>query len=105
MKRQASVIGGRVSVSYLLFCYWDEKTLDDFRTFTAGGPLGPLSRLNSTLLPFSKASKSISSKAELWKNTSLPSSTLMNPNPLSRISFFIFPFPVLPPLDKKFHQA
>ena len=48
-------------------------------TFTARGPLGPLSTSNSTLLPSSKASNCIPSKADRWKKTSLPSSALMNP--------------------------
>jgi len=73
-------------------------------TFTARGPLGPLSKLNSTSLPSSKASKSVPSKAERWKKTSFPSSALINPNPLSLISFLIFPFKISPPLDEKFYK-
>ena len=91
-RRQGLVRHFRQHVGILVKGHLGDTSYFTTLTFTARRPLGPLSTLNSTLVPSSKASKSIPSKAERWKKISLPSSALMNPNLLSQMTVFIVPF-------------
>src|SRR5450755_173491 len=62
------------------------------RTRSAWGPLGPWVTSNSTRWFSSRLRKPLDSIAEKWTNTSLlPSSTVMNPNPLSELNHFTVP--------------
>lgn len=62
-----------------------------FVILTTRGPLDPLSKSNTTLVPSFRASKSFPTKAERWKKTSLPFSAVMKPKPRSRMRLFILP--------------